>query len=317
MIRSAAMGVGVGVSAAIRRLMVVCAGGVLLAAPGAWGAPAPVQSRFFTSSDGVRLHYLEAGPAGAPTLVFVPGWTMPAWIWDRQIQAFARTRHVVAFDPRGQGDSQIAPGGYEPGRRGQDIGELIQRLGPQPVALVGWSLGVLDALAYVRMSGDGHIAGLVLVDNSVGEEPAPSAAPTPAPAPARHAGGGHAARSGPTPRDQFVRGMFQTRQDAGYLRRLTQASLRTPAGAARLLRAYPWPRSAWREALHSVRRPVLYVIRPHLEAQARTLVATDPFAESVVFPHAGHALFVDEADRFDALVADFLARRVWPGPKPS
>ena len=46
-------------------------------------------------------------------------------------------------------------------------------LGPRPVLLVGWSLGVLDALAYVHTHGDAALAGLVLVDNSVGEEPAP------------------------------------------------------------------------------------------------------------------------------------------------
>ncbi len=305
MVRSATMGMGVGFGTAWRGLGGLCASGVLVAAAFAWSAEPSVHSRFFTTSDGVRLHYLESGPADAPTLVFVPGWTMPAWIWDRQIQAFAETRHVVAFDPRGQGDSEIAAGGYEPARRGQDIGELIQQLGPQPVVIVGWSLGVLDTLAYVNSAGQDHVAGLVLVDNSVGEDPAPT------PAPAAH--GAHTAAHGkPTPRAAFVRGMFRTPQDPAFIGRLTQVSLRTPEPAARALRAYPWPRAAWRKALHSVARPVLYVVRPHLEAQARNLVATDPFAESVLFPRAGHALFVDEPERFDAVVSDFLARRIWP-----
>src|SRR4051812_31567292 len=78
-----------------------------------------IQSRFFVTSDGVRLHYLEAGSPRAPTLVLVPGWTMPAWIWGPQIRAFSLSYHVVAFDPRGQGDSEIAVSGYEPGRRGR------------------------------------------------------------------------------------------------------------------------------------------------------------------------------------------------------
>ena len=294
------MGMGVALKAAGRWLAVLCAGALVLAAAGASMA-GPIQSRFFTASDGVRLHYLEAGPTDAPTLVLVPGWTMPAWIWDRQIQAFSGARHVVAFDPRGQGESEIAAAGYEPGRRGQDIGELIQQLGPQPVVIVGWSLGVLDALAYVKSAGEDHIAGLVLVDNSVGEDPRPAPAP-----------GAHSRPGKRIPRAVFVRGMFRTVQDPAFLRRLTQASLRMPEPAAQALRAYPWPRTAWREALHSVRRPVLYVVRPHLEAQARTLVATDPFAESVLFPQAGHALFIDEPERFDAVVSDFLTRRVWP-----
>jgi len=38
------------------------------------------KSGFFTTSDGVKLHYLEAGQG--PAIVFVPGWTMPGWIWE-------------------------------------------------------------------------------------------------------------------------------------------------------------------------------------------------------------------------------------------
>ncbi len=109
-----------------------------------------VQSKYFVSSDGVRLHYLEAGPSGGKILLFVPGWTMPAWIWAPQIAAFSRQYHVVAFDPRGHGDSDVPATGYEPGRRGQDIAELIAHLEPVPVVVVGWSLGVLDTLAYVH-----------------------------------------------------------------------------------------------------------------------------------------------------------------------
>jgi non-heme chloroperoxidase len=140
--------------------------GLFLQAASAQTLPG-VADRYFLSSDGVRLHYLEAGLPTAHTIIFVPGWTMPAWIWAPQIAAFEHSYHVVAFDPRGQGDSQIAASGYEPRRRGQDIAELIARMGQPSVLLVGWSLGVLDALAYVHADGDRMLAGLVLVDNSV------------------------------------------------------------------------------------------------------------------------------------------------------
>src|ERR1700712_5094613 len=120
----------------------------------------------FTTTDGVRLHVIEAGPRSAPTLVFVPGWTMPAWIFLPQIQFFSRQYHVVALDPRGQGDSEIAPSGYDHLRRGQDIAELIAGLGNKPVVLVGWSLGVLDSLAYVQQCGDTKVPGLVLIASS-------------------------------------------------------------------------------------------------------------------------------------------------------
>jgi hypothetical protein len=35
------------------------------------------KSEFFKTSDGIRIHYLDSGD-GRP-IVFIPGWTMPAW----------------------------------------------------------------------------------------------------------------------------------------------------------------------------------------------------------------------------------------------
>jgi microsomal epoxide hydrolase len=261
------------------------------------------QDRTFLTSDGVRLHYTESGKGR--TIVLVPGWTMPAWIWDAQISDFSRRFHVVAFDPRSQGESEIAPSGYEPFRRGEDIADLIHQLGPEPVLLVGWSLGVLDVLAYVHTHGDARLAGLVLVDNSVGEDP-----PPPPPRPERH----H--RGPPVPREvvmrHFVAGMFHSRQSQSYLDRLTQACLRTPEDAAAALLAYPVPRSFWKEAVYATERPVLYVVTPRLAGQAANLSQHHPSAESVVMQGVGHALFVDDAARFDATMQSFIRRRVWP-----
>ena len=228
-----------------------------------------VADRFFTTSDGARLHYLEAGPPTAHTIVFIPGWTMPAWIWTPQIAAFSHSYRVIAFDPRGQGDSAIAPSGYEPRRRGQDIAELIARLGPSPVLLVGWSLGVLDALAYVHTHGDRNVTGLVLVDNSVGEEPAP---PPIRPPPGRRRPG----RPIPHPAymQSFVRTMFRTPQSPAWLDRLTEATLRTPDWAARALLSYPEPRSYWRDAVYSTANPSSTSSVPDLPPRPPTWPAT-------------------------------------------
>ena len=112
-----------------------------------------MESAYFSTSDGVRLHIITAGPANAPVMVLVPGWTMPAWIFQAQIKEFSSRYRVVALDPRGQGDSEVAPSGYDPARRGQDIADLIARMGPRPVLLVAWSLGVLDSLASCSNTG--------------------------------------------------------------------------------------------------------------------------------------------------------------------
>ena len=284
----------------------------LLAAPlAAFGAgvgtavPAQAADRGFRTSDGVRLHYTDSGNPAAPVLVFVPGWTMPAWIFQPQIEEFEQRYRVLALDPRGQGRSQVPEGGYDHLRRGADISDLLDQLGNRLVVLVGWSLGVLDCLSYIQQRGDGRLAGLVLIDNSVGEEPPPPI------------------RTARTPRGprlereermrRFVRGMFRRPPRPQYVEALTQAALVTPPNAAAALLSYPVPRTYWREALYSVRKPVLYVVTPRLAEQAANVRLQHPTAETAVFSDTGHALFVEDADRFNVLMEDWMRRRVWRG----
>ena len=64
-------------------------------------AATPVIERAsFPTSDGVRLSYLHAERPGARPIVFVPGWCLPADIWQRQLEFFARTHAVYALDQR-------------------------------------------------------------------------------------------------------------------------------------------------------------------------------------------------------------------------
>jgi non-heme chloroperoxidase len=259
--------------------------------------PAWAGDYYFTASDGARLHYTETGPYSAPALVFVPGWTMPGWIFTPQLQAFGGRYRVILFDPRGQGDSEITGTGYNQDRRGEDIGELIDRL-HGPVVVIGWSLGVLDTLAWVHQGGSDKLAGLVFIDNSVGETPAPipyNGPPQPAFTMAA-----------------FVADMFRTHRSTVYLNRLTIACSRLPAPYAAELLRYPVPRSYWKQAILSTDVPVLYVVRPHLQGQAQNLLIDRPRTTIAVFPKAGHALFVDESARFNALMQSFLDNNVRP-----
>jgi microsomal epoxide hydrolase len=256
-------------------------------------------ARWFRTSDGVRLRYLEAGAGRA--VVFVPGWCMPGRIFAPQIAALARRWRVVALDPRGQGESEVPRDGYEPTRRGQDIRDLLAHLGGGRVVLAGWSLGVLDVLSYANLAGDGRIAGLVLIDNSVGE-----GAPPP-PRPSRFFQNLRQRRDA-TVRG-FVASMYRTPQEAAYLDGLAREAQRMPVEASIRLLSYPRPREFWRDSLYAVRRPVYYAVTPRLRGQADLVAQKHPQPMVEVFEAAGHALFVDEAARFNASLEEFLARR--------
>jgi non-heme chloroperoxidase len=285
----------------------VCAAAVWLASGGAGQAADHFQ---FTTSDGVQLSYLEAGREHGRTVVFVPGWTMPAWIFEAQIDALDDRYHVVALDPRGQGRSEVPAYGYAAARRGRDVAELIAAACPEDVGrrvvVVGWSLGVLDTLAMLRAEGDARIAGLVLIDNSIGEPPAPVAQAGRRGVSAPVSGTERARR-----RAAFVAGMFANDPGADYRARLTADALRMSPVQEQALLAYGVPREAWRAALHSTDRPVLYVIRPRWRAQGEALTAARPNARVELFEQAGHALFVDEAERFNRLLLDFLPQAHW------
>jgi non-heme chloroperoxidase len=254
-------------------------------------------SRFFTSSDGVRLHYVEEG--SGETLLFVPGWLMPAEIWRRQIDYFARNYRVIAFDPRSQGDSQVAASGNHIRRRADDLNELIAHLQTPRVVLIGWSLGVLESLLYVWTYGDDKVAALVLVDNSVGESPPQRGDPD-----IKY----HGPRDRKREMATFVRSMFRSSPPADYLAWLTNETLRTPSWTGAGLLVIPYRSAFWRSAVYETRKPLFYAVTASLKGQADTLQRKrkDTFIE--VFADAGHALFVDEPERFNASLAAFLER---------
>jgi non-heme chloroperoxidase len=63
-----------------------------------------------TTSDGVRLHYLEAG-AGQP-LVLIPGWSQTAAMYRHQLDGSHQSYRVIALDMRGHGESDKPTHGY-------------------------------------------------------------------------------------------------------------------------------------------------------------------------------------------------------------
>jgi non-heme chloroperoxidase len=263
-------------------------------------AAATVKNEFFTTSDGVRLHYLESG--AGPTILFVPGWTMPAEIWQPQIEYFSRNYHVVALDPRSQGESGKPADGNYPGRRAQDYKELIEHLGSAPVVMVGWSLAVSESLTYVQMFGTYKLSALVLVDLGIYTVSTPEELN-------RRYEQFHSLQS--TRRqyaETFVRGMYHKPQSEEYLKSVVEASLKTPTNSAVAMLAELAVKYDQRPVLPKLNIPVLAVMTVNNRAAAELITSTVPGSQGEVFEDAGHCLFVDDADRFNTLLEGFLRK---------
>lgn len=275
--------------------------GVFFLASGALSAQSAVESRHFVTSDSVRLHYLEAG--SGPLLVFVPGWTMPAWIWEPQIEHFDSEYRVVALDPRGQGASEKPAHGYHPGRRAADVCELLAHLGGEPAVVAGWSIAVQEVLLCAHEHGSEAIRAAVLVDHPVHFEFDPVAAFT------------DRFRSLQLEREawtrEFVDAIHAKPQPDGYLDDLTEAALSMPTNAAAMVIAniMVLERNDLRPALDALERPALFVYSEldwALEA-AEVVREGWPEVQVEVLEETSHALFRDRPDEFHRVLEEFLA----------
>ena len=277
---------------------------LLLASVSGASANPEAKSGYFTTSDGVRLHYLEAG--SGPPIVFVPGWMNPAWIWEPQIRYFAKKYRVVALDPRSQGESEQVTEGHYPERRSQDIKELMDHLQLPPAVLVGFSMGVPEVLTYVSQFGTEKLRGVVLVDQPISQFLDIEQFVW-------------FVKMLNTDRrqmlDQFLPIAFKQPQPEEYIEKVRAASLKVPTNTAIALLAGYMGRD-WRPVLEKLDKPVLYTITKLLESQGEMLKTRLPSARVELFPESGHVIFADETDRFNAILEDFVedcfARRSTP-----
>jgi non-heme chloroperoxidase len=283
------------------------------------------KSGFVTTADGVKIHYLEAGtptlngepkvvisdrPMGeadlkwssAPSILFIPGWTMPAWIWQKQIDYFSKNYRVVAMDPRSQGESTLTSEGLYPASRARDIKAVVDQLHLAPVVLVGWSMAVTELAAYVDQFGTNGIAGLVFVDDNFG-----GLAPGEGNADLLFIAQILANRQKNT--DAFVHNLcFKKPQPADYLNRVTAACMHTPTSDAVALLVGKYA-ADYRAAAAKIDRPALFC---YADSRYMPATAQQQIQQSVkgsrleVFHGDGHALFVDDPEHFNSVLQNFL-----------
>lgn len=282
-----------------------------------------VGNGFITTRDGVNIHYLIAGtphlqwhvkvsgrpmgeaqvvPTAGPTLLFVPGWTMPAWIWQKQIDFFSKNYRVVAMDPRSQGESSETGEGLYPAVRARDIKAVVDQLHLAPVVLVGWSMAVTELAAYVDQFGTRDVAGLVFVDDNFG-----GLAPGEGNPDLLFIGQILDDRQKNT--EAFVRHLcFKKPHPADYINRVIAACMRTPTSDAVALLVGK-DAADYRATAAKIDKPALfcYADSPYMSAEAQATIQQSVKGSRLeVFRGDGHALFMDDPEHFNTVLESFL-----------
>jgi microsomal epoxide hydrolase len=266
-------------------------------------------SGYVSAADGLKIHYVEANPntpSHLPAMILVPGWTMPADIWEYQLAHFSQSRRVVAMEPRSYGlSSQTAEGNYPEGHA-RDIKLVLDQLKLRPAILVGWSYGVDDVLAYLDQFGTDSVAALVLVDEKVVFDHDFSFFRQ------------YLTFSWNLQKDRlsattrFVRQMYKKPRTEEYIQRISREAMLTPDNTAVAL-LVNWMAVDRSSMLSKIDKPTLIVSASYGGSQSylktqRDMAAQIRGSQLEVFEDAGHALFVDDADRFNQVVGEFLAK---------
>jgi len=114
------------------------------------------------SADGVSIAFAARG-AGAPTLVFVHGWSCDRGYWRFQLGPLADHHHVVAIDLAGHGDSGRTRAEWTMPAFGEDVVAIVDQLGLDRAVLVGHSMGG-DVIVEAARRLPAVVIGLVWVD---------------------------------------------------------------------------------------------------------------------------------------------------------
>jgi pimeloyl-ACP methyl ester carboxylesterase len=261
----------------------------------------------FRTSDRVSIHYREAG--AGPAVVLMPGGFVGTRCYEHQLDELSVDHHVIAMDLRGQGESEKTARGCWLGRAAMDVDELISEIGLEAVTLAGWGLSVSIALAYVDLFADHRLAGLCLISGG--------------PRPVIDPGWPHGLLDleiADQYRQSILANLQETiRANVGQLfptsppnfDEILDEALR--AGPAEGQAAIIWSAltSDFRHLLRELAVPLLVVLgrddpilSASIPAMYRTLV---PAARIEVLEGAGHVPFIENAPRFNEVLAEFIA----------
>ncbi len=126
---------------------------------------------YWSSSDGLKLHYRDysargaSGGADRPPVICLPGLTRNARDFEGLAEHLSENWRVLCPEMRGRGDSDYAKDAatYNPMQYVQDIAALVEQEQIARFVAIGTSLGGLMTMVMALTMGQ-HLAGAVLND---------------------------------------------------------------------------------------------------------------------------------------------------------
>lgn len=270
--------------------------------------------RILKRPDGTQLAYDDAG--SGPCAVFLHGWSQDRFSFEPQKRALAGHVRFIALDQRGHGDS------FTPATASRatlahlrdDLMMLFEELSLENCTLVGWSMGAMVAWMAADAGLSSRLQGIVSVDMSPFVGHAEDWAGGLALGDPEHLAFDHDKTGNAGWHDYIAaftsRVLAKGSTNTELIDTLQDAARRAdPAGAASLWQSLI--SMDLRDAVAQLDVPLLaaYGCRSQFfsEAASAFLEVTAPHARRIAFEASGHAPHLEEPDRFNALLSEFIA----------
>jgi 3-oxoadipate enol-lactonase len=247
------------------------------------------------------------GPANAPVVTMSHALAASLQMWEPQLPALVERYRVLRYDTRGHGGSEVPPGPYTLEMLADDVLGLLAALGIERTHFVGLSMGGMIGQA-VALKRPEALLSLVLADTSSRMPPDSGPAWDERIATAQNRG-----------MAALVDGTIDRWFTAPFIERSPQVVdrirmlIRTTApqgfvGCSEAIR-----RLNYAERLGEIRAPTLIIVG---EQDMGTPVAASEFMHAAiagsqlrVIPSAAHLSNTEQAERFNQVLARFLAER--------
>jgi microsomal epoxide hydrolase len=260
----------------------------------------------YNSIGDIKMHYLDSG-SGDKTLVFIPGWTMPADVWENQITYFsARGFRVIAVNPRSQGSTTKTDSGNTYQQHAADLNALLKNLKIDHFCLIGWDAGVTTVLEYVASPETFKPENIVLAGGSpalLKTDDFPGS--TSLQQLRKLFIGLQDKRDKAT--EKYVRSLFKTAPPESIIKDLTDSSVRVPMSAAISLLFDQLTGDRRSELLH-ITIPTLIIANPDDQAIGGYFKSKIEKADLQLIEGAGNAAFIEKPQAFNQLLETFLEK---------
>lgn len=252
-------------------------------------------------TNGIAMYY-EAAGQGVP-LLLLHGLGSGSEDWEYQLSFFSHHYRVIAADMRGHGRSEKPPGPYSVSMMAVDVTGLLDELSVGEAHIVGLSMGGMIAFQ-LAVGCPERVRSLVIVNS--------------APALVPHTIGEWvrvrqrlmlARLFGPARTGRFLSRRLFPKPDQEFFRTRLIERWATNDSNAYLASMHALIGWSVEDRVGDLCQPVLVIVgdRDYTSVDSKRAYACKiPDARVVVFEDSGHATPIDQADRFNNCVLDYL-----------